>query len=122
LKSINEGVDWTHFRENLPNSAIADMQIHNEKRMLRVATIGRGVWERPLDPLPAAPQAGLFVRENLLDVGRRASLNVAVPNPFKPTEILQPHSSPDILVDTPFPVVGSFQTPKSTVDYTGGGA
>jgi hypothetical protein len=122
FKSINEGVDWTPFRENLPNSAIADMQLHNEKRLLRVATIGRGVWERPLDPPPGAPQAGLYVRENLLDLGRRASLNVAVPNPFKPTEILQPHSSPDILVDTPFPVVGSFQTPKSTVDYTGGGA
>lgn len=120
FKSTESGDSWTQFSENLPNCAIADLQLHNKKRLLRAATIGRSIWERRLDPPPVSPRAGLYVRHNLLDMGRSTTPEDGVINPLDPDETLQWYSSADIIVDTPFGR-REFQKPKSTMTYTDGG-
>jgi photosystem II stability/assembly factor-like uncharacterized protein len=118
FKSTDEGAHWTAFRENLPNAAVADLQFHAARRLLRAATAGRSVWERPVDP-PAAAGSGvdLYVRHNLLDVGRRPSPS-AVPDPLQPDRQVFYYDGRDVRLDTPFPIVGGFQKLKGTVDFT----
>ncbi len=36
---------WTYFGNNLPNTSITDLKIHNSTQKLRAATYGRGIWE-----------------------------------------------------------------------------
>ena len=49
FKTSNKGKMWTRFSENLPTCAVNDMQLQSETRLLRIATYGRGIWERKLD-------------------------------------------------------------------------
>ncbi|HET9137455.1 MAG TPA: hypothetical protein VFO76_12540, partial [Candidatus Kapabacteria bacterium] len=47
--SPNDGNDWVPYGTGLPNIAVFDMALHKTKRVLRVATHGRSVWEAPMD-------------------------------------------------------------------------
>jgi hypothetical protein len=44
------------------------MQLHSESRLLRIATYGRGIWERKLDA-KSFSDVNLFVRKHLMDTG-----------------------------------------------------
>jgi hypothetical protein len=46
--SENSGANWSPYGQGLPRVAVLDMAIQNNKRVLRVATHGRGMWEIPL--------------------------------------------------------------------------
>jgi len=65
------GTTWTNFSQGLPNCAVFDMRLHQPTRLLRVATHGRGVWERQLDA--STPDVDTFVRDHLMQTGRRPS-------------------------------------------------
>jgi Sortilin, neurotensin receptor 3, len=121
FRSVDEGANWTPFNDGLPNTAVADLQFHEGRRLLRAATSGRGVWEIPVDAPPAAGTVTIHVRDSLVDAGRQPT-PLTAPNPIKPGADVKAFDSVDLKVDTPFPIFGGFQTPKSTVDYTEGGA
>ncbi|HEY2117529.1 MAG TPA: hypothetical protein VGJ51_20675 [Candidatus Angelobacter sp.] len=117
FKSVDEGATWTPYNENLPNVAVADLQFHAGARLLRAATIGRSVWERAVDAPATGTGVDVFVRDNITDVAR-GDTPVNVANPLDSPNRLDWFNSLDLKVDTPFPVIGSFQTPTSTLDYT----
>jgi photosystem II stability/assembly factor-like uncharacterized protein len=68
-RTTNAGTAWTQFSQGLPNCAIFDLKLHTPTRLLRVATHGRGMWERKLD-VAAMPDVDLFFRDHLMDTGR----------------------------------------------------
>lgn len=46
--SPNDGGDWIPYGSGLPNVAVSDMAYHKSKKVLRIATHGRSMWEAPL--------------------------------------------------------------------------
>ncbi len=73
FRTINGGKDWVPFSEGLPNSPVFDMRLqylqYTSMRLLRVATHGRGIWERRLD-VKTTSDVDIFLRDHLLDTGR----------------------------------------------------
>jgi hypothetical protein len=55
--SSNGGTNWSPFGTGLPRVAVFDMAIQPTSRLLRVATHGRGMWEKPLPFSPTAASA-----------------------------------------------------------------
>jgi len=60
---------WALFSNGLPQSAILQLAIHEQARLLRAATCGRGVWEYPLDATTGL-DPDLYLRVNYNDTGR----------------------------------------------------
>jgi hypothetical protein len=52
--SNDGGATWLPYTTGMPVVAVFDMQIQNTARILRVATHGRGMWERGIDAPAAA--------------------------------------------------------------------
>jgi photosystem II stability/assembly factor-like uncharacterized protein len=69
FRTTDAGNSWSLFSDGLPNSAVFDMRLHAPKRLLRVATHGRGMWERKLDT-PTMLDTDIFVRDDLMETGR----------------------------------------------------
>jgi hypothetical protein len=72
FRTTDAGNSWSLFSDGLPNCAVWDMRLHDPKRLLRVATHGRGIWERKLDT-PTMLDTDIFVRDNLMQTGRPPS-------------------------------------------------
>lgn len=51
--SPDDGVNWMPYGNGLPNVGIGDMQYHRGKKVIRVATHGRSMWEAPLADNPS---------------------------------------------------------------------
>ncbi len=51
FRSTDNGATWAPYGTGFPRVAVFDMAIQNVKRVLRIATHGRGMWEVPLNPL-----------------------------------------------------------------------
>jgi hypothetical protein len=60
---------WSLFSNGLPQSAITLLAIHARARLLRASTMGRGVWEIPLDTTVGL-DPDLYLRVNYADTGR----------------------------------------------------
>lgn len=128
-RSIDGGGTWNPFSEGLPEAAVSDLLIHvhiptppaavdpARPRLLRVATHGRGVWERRLPaagaaapaPAPQVSPVELWLRENRLDLAYRPAV-FGAPDPTASGSTLAAGSSPDIIVDAPDPQ-GRYQFP-----------
>jgi hypothetical protein len=50
---------------------VYDLKLQSPTRLLRVATHGRGLWERLLDA-PSTPDTNVYVRDNIMHAGRFA--------------------------------------------------
>lgn len=112
FRTDNGGMAWTPWDPGLPNAAVFDLQIHAPRRLLRAATHGRSVWERPIDAA-SCPLVDLYMRDNILDSGRVQPVPEAV-HPFDPS-IWEGHwKSEDIKVDAPEP---GFQTAAPIASY-----
>jgi hypothetical protein len=133
FKTSNKGKMWIRFSENLPTCAVNDMQLHSESRLLRIATYGRGIWERKLDT-ESFSDVNLFVRKHLMDTGY---FPLPPPSPLEPptfasfadplqnenggvklNDILTWDMCPDIKIDSASEDLGFYQldTPDD-VDY-----
>ena len=55
--STNSGTNWSSYGTGLPRVAVFDMAVQNVKKVLRIATHGRGMWEVPLNSAPVADLA-----------------------------------------------------------------
>ena len=113
FRTDDAGGMWTPWDEGLPNVPVFDLQIHNARRLLRAATHGRSVWERPIDAA-ACPMVDLYMRDNILDSGRILPSPEGFPDPLDPTHNAHHWQSEDIKVDGPEP---DFQTPSPVSDY-----
>lgn len=70
------GTTWANYSQGLPNCAVFDMRLHQPARLLRVATHGRGVWERQLGrstPDASTPNVDTFVRTHSMHTRRLPS-------------------------------------------------
>jgi hypothetical protein len=114
FRTDNGGLNWTPWDEGVPNVPVFDLVLHNGRRLLRAATHGRSIWERPIDAL-SCPMVDLYVRDDLVDSGRVQPTPSGVPDPLSPAGVLTHWwQSPDVKVDAPEP---TFQTPTAISDY-----
>jgi photosystem II stability/assembly factor-like uncharacterized protein len=133
--SSNNDKTWIRFSHGLPNCAVYDMRLHTSiaRRLLRIVTHGRGVWERDLDS-ESMPDVNLFVRDHLMDTGRftpssdsiKAAFDEDLPqnedqnNRITLGTTLKWHMCADIKVDSPDSPTGkppSYQMDIEAVDY-----
>lgn len=61
-RSTDGGASWSPFTTGMPVVAVFDMSLHGPSRNLRIATHGRGMWERLVDA-PVATQLALVGSE-----------------------------------------------------------
>jgi photosystem II stability/assembly factor-like uncharacterized protein len=112
FRTDNAGTMWTAWDPGLPNVAVFDLQIHAPRRLLRAATHGRSVWERPIDTA-SCPMVDLYMRDNILDSGRVQPTPEAT-HPFDASLWAGHWRSEDIKVDGPEP---AFQTATPVNNY-----
>jgi hypothetical protein len=55
--STDGGVNWFPYSESLPRVAVFDIAFQAPHRVLRIATHGRGIWERTPLPVPVELQS-----------------------------------------------------------------
>ena len=122
-RTTNAGTTWTQFSQGLPNVAVFDMRLNNPTRLLRVATHGRGMWERKLDVL-AMPNVDIFVRDHLMDTGRFSPSPEPVTATFEDPlqhvslgDSLRHWMCADIKVDALEGLIPSYQMNVANVDY-----
>jgi photosystem II stability/assembly factor-like uncharacterized protein len=116
FRSVDQGTSWTLYSDNLPNVAISDLQFHRKTKLLRAATIGRSIWEIDASASTPPPNATIFVRRNIIDVGRDP-VAASAPDPLSKGDTVTPLSGADIKIDTPHLFFSSFQTPASFEIY-----
>ena len=111
---------WNTWWRGLPPVSVRHIVIHEQRKLLRAATRGRGAWERPLDDddLDSSHKTAVFVRALRYDDGRfRTKAEVEGEDPIDPKRHLKLLDGVDIKLDVDPVAFGSFQTPSSTVDY-----
>jgi hypothetical protein len=114
-RSTDGGGTWAPFSEGLPDAGVMDLALHAPRRLLRVATHGRSVYERTLDTAPK-PGVELYIRDTQLDQGRFATVN-GLPDPTQQGQTVVHYLGPDIKLDTP-DVSGQYQFPLTgTIDF-----
>jgi len=113
FRTEDGGLKWSVWDQGLPNVQVKDLVIHEPRRLLRAATYGRSVWERPIDA-GVCPPVDLYIRDNILDSGRVQPSPTDQPHPFNPSINVYWWQSPDIKVDSPEP---EFQTSDPIDDY-----
>ncbi|HXU63484.1 MAG TPA: hypothetical protein VN962_17420 [Polyangia bacterium] len=103
---------WHDVTDNLPRTPVADLLIfppapagpgQPPERVLRAATFGRGVWERPLADIDAGQPAtvclgtDVYVRDSLVDAGRGPT-PPDVEDPLRAGKHLKPGDAIDLKV------------------------
>ena len=143
FRSSNKGRSWIRFSESLPVCAVYDMRLsaysqtnrssskrtNTQARFLRIATHGRGMWERQLD-IDSYNDINLFVRHNLMDRGYlstsptnvRAAFSDPLQNEdgggIRLNDVLTWDMCPDLKIDSPSQDLGFYQFDAiDTVDY-----
>jgi photosystem II stability/assembly factor-like uncharacterized protein len=122
FRTTDGGTTWNNFSQGLPNCAVFDMRLHQPTRLLRVATHGRGVWERKLDTL-SMPDVDTFVRDNLMHTGRQPSSSIvtaAFEDPLQHVALGNPAwwwQCADIKIDALEGSVPAYQMNVDEVDY-----
>jgi hypothetical protein len=76
-QSVDGGANWVPFGIGLPRVAVFDMGIPNGKRVLRIATHGRGMWEIEIPDCMIATPANITTGNDLGQCGA----NVSYPDP-----------------------------------------
>jgi hypothetical protein len=114
FRTDDAGLNWVPWDEGIPNAPVFKLVVHRPRRLLRAATHGRSVWERPIDAL-SCPLVDLYVRDDLVDSGRVQPTPSGVADPLSTTGVLTHWwQSPDVKVDAPEP---TFQTATPIGDY-----
>jgi len=123
FRTTNAGSTWQLFSDGLPNTAVYDLRLQANTRMLRAATHGRGLWERRLD-VTSLPDVDLYVRDNLMSTGRivptPSPLIAAFEDPLQYVSVgdqLWWWQCADAKVDSPAAITHNYQYPIAQVDY-----
>ncbi|KAH7389271.1 hypothetical protein BKA64DRAFT_747836 [Cadophora sp. MPI-SDFR-AT-0126] len=84
--------DWIDISNGLPGQWIYDLWAGSigtageSKALLRAAVPTRGMWEIDITAGATDPALALYMRDNLLDLGRLSRSPDGVPNPYKPSD------------------------------------
>jgi hypothetical protein len=117
FRTEDGGKSWTLWDEGLPNAPVFHLAIHQPSRLLRAATYGCSIWERPIDAAKCA-LVDIYIWDNIVDSGRVQPSPSGVPHPFAPNVLLDWSHSPDIVIDRggvgPKP---KYQTDQPAQDY-----
>lgn len=104
-QGVRTGLSWTWslFSDGLPEAAILQLAIHDRAHLLRAATMGRGLWEIPLDAGIIGRDPDIYLRVNYADTGRivagaRHPWVEGAPDPTNPGVALYHWMSADIKV------------------------
>jgi photosystem II stability/assembly factor-like uncharacterized protein len=116
FRSSNGGGAWAAWDDGLPNCSVQDLKFFAPRRLLRAATHGRSIWERPVDAA-AIPLTDIYLRDDVLDTGLATPGPSGVEHPFNAGETVYWYQSPDIKIDAPDPVTNAYQTPSRDIDY-----
>ena len=112
FRSEDGGGIWQLWDHGLPNAPVYDLVIQPSRRLLRAATHGRSIWERPIDSSSCSP-VDVYIRDNIVDTGRVIPSPEGVPHPFEPATVRH-WQSPDIKVDASDP---GYQTTTAVDDF-----
>lgn len=112
-RSTDGGMNWSVFSDGLPDAAVLDLKIHQNGRLLRASTHGRGLFEFKLDP-PVALDTELYVRDTDLDLGHVTTVDW-LPDPEQLGQQVVHWESPNIKVDVPTPA--GYQTPTTSINF-----
>ncbi len=103
-RSMNGGVDWQVFNNGIPETAIIRLALFKavgQKKLLRAATYGRGMYEYTLDDVDV-PAIELYLRDHQLDLGRQVGVTTyGETDPIDPGTSTVFGASPDIKIDAP---------------------
>ena len=126
FETTNAGTNWSRISAGsagLPNCAIFDLRLHEATRILRAATHGRGLWEKPIDAR-STPAIDIYVRDHVMDTARVFPPPHGIPAAFEDAlryvALGDPQylwMCPDIKVDAHGGAVPSYQMPVADVDY-----
>ncbi len=113
FRTEDAGLKWRVWDQGLPNVVVTDLVIQGPRRLLRAATYGRSIWERPIES-GFCPPVDLYIRDSILDSGRVQPSPSDHPHPFTPSTKVYWWQSPDIKVDAKEP---GYQTPEPITDF-----
>lgn len=123
FRTTDAGVNWQQFSDGLPNTAVYDLALHAQTRLLRAATHGRGIWERKLDVV-ATPNVDIYLRDHLLATGRilptPSPVAANFDDPLQSVALGDPlywWMCADAKVDSPAATTHAYQFAVSAVDY-----
>lgn len=115
-RSDNGGTSWAVWDQGLPNCSVQDLKLFDPQRLLRAATHGRSVWERPIDAASCL-LVQTYVRDNLLDTGRVSPSPSNVVHPFDDTQWVYWWQSADVKIDSPDPATNAYAFSGLDIDY-----
>jgi len=126
FETMNSGGSWSLISGSstgLPNCAVFDLRLHEATRILRAATHGRGLWEKPIDA-PSTPAVDIYVRDHVMDTAREFPPQYGIPaafeDPLRYVGLGDPQyfwMCADIKIDALEGAVPSYQMPITDVDY-----
>jgi photosystem II stability/assembly factor-like uncharacterized protein len=116
FRSDDSGGTWYAWDNGLPNCSVQDLKFFAPQRLLRAATHGRSVWERPADAA-ACPLVDVYMRDNVLDTGLSLPSPSGIEHPFTAGDTIYWYQSADIKIDSPDPTSNAYQTPGTDIDY-----
>jgi hypothetical protein len=113
-KTTDAGAHWAPYEQGLPDAGVTDLLLDANRRLLRAATYGRGVYEREIDAA-TLPGVRLYVRDTALDLGRWPTVD-GLADPEAAGSFVRHWNSPNIKVDVPTSA-GTYQTPTTGIDF-----
>lgn len=116
FRSDDAGTSWSAWDEGLPNCSVQDLKFFAPLRLLRAATHGRSVWERPVDAA-SCPLVDVYMRDDFVDTGLTQPTPSGVAHPFIAGDTVYWYQSVDLKVDSPDPVSNAYQTTSTDIDY-----
>jgi photosystem II stability/assembly factor-like uncharacterized protein len=126
FETINGGTSWSSISASsagLPNCAVFDLRLHETTGLLRAATHGRGLWEKPIDAT-STPAVDIYVRDHVMDTAREFPPQYGIPATFVDSLRYVALSDPqyfwmcaDIKIDALEGSIPSYQMPVAAVDY-----
>ena len=126
FETTNGGTNWSVISATstgLPNCSVFDLRLHEATGILRAATHGRGLWERPIDA-PSTPATDIYVRDHVMDIARQFPPAYGIPasfeDPLRYVALGDPQyfwMCADIKIDALEGTVPSYQMAVADVDY-----
>ena len=83
--SLNDGVEWVEFNNNLPNVYTFDIHFHPADSSIRVGTFGRGCWKTKA----VNPNITSASGEGEINIVDNFELYQNYPNPFNPNTTIK---------------------------------
>jgi hypothetical protein len=96
---------WAEISVGLPGQWIYDLWVGNigstsaPKVLLRAAVPCRGIWECDVTKGAQDPDVELYLRDNVMDMGRLPKSPDGIKNPYNPSDVLFHHQCADIKID-----------------------